>query len=1138
MICFARRILCFALLLLALPLDAQTPPGGTAKITGLSREFIEAKIAEVQASSDLADDVRSRLLEQYRKTVTQLQAVESQRALAEGFEHAGATAAAEAARIRHEAEAKVVESIELGVAPDAALGTIESVLRKEQANRAALAAKLTEIEAQLATELDRPNVVRARLLEANRRAAEIATELERVVPTASPEETAKNWLLQARRLALGAETRALDEELLSQPMRLELLVAERDLVALGAERSQVRVRELEELLLERRRHETMQAAADAAAALREVQDKHPVVQGLAEKNARLTAEIAALAERLEYAAGLEETAREFEDRVENEFRAAKEKLEVGGLSQALGMVLQEQRRAMPDITMARKQVAAREGEIAEAALRQIQYREERRGLLNLSEYTADLISRLPAEEAATVDEASRSELTQLAQTRRKLLDQVLERGRANLRSLGELDFAQRGLIETVTAADQYLASRLLWIRTAPALTAADVVAIPSEVASILAPTRWREVGEVLVEQLLHAPTFALGVILFAGLWWSRGRIRAALRDTGKGVGNPMSDRFGSTARALVWTGLLAAPLPLLLAVVAWHLEAAPNATEFVRAVASSLSWTARLLAPLGFFRAVCRDGGIADIHFGWTAATRRALRSQLTRLMVGFLSFGFVVWLLIHYRQVAFTGGLGRLCLLGILASVGVFAFGMLHPNRGALRAHLGDESDGILFRLRSVWVGLAIAVIMILAWLAIAGYFYAAAALVSRSVLTVALAFAIVVLHELVVRWLTLTQGRLAYRAAVERREAARLARAKAERPETPGSEAVSVPEDDMAIDIAALSEDAKKMLDAMLWIVAVLGMWMVWWTVLPALDMLDEITLWSKVAIVGGEEVEVPVSLSDAAAALLLVVLTVVATRRLPSLLQFAILQRLDVSAGSQYAISTLTRYAVGAIGFIVVTNTIGLDWSQLQWLVAALGVGIGFGLQEIVANFISGLIILFERPVRVGDVVTVGDTDGVVTRIRIRATTIRTYDRKELLVPNKEFVTSRLLNWSLSDQISRLTVSVGIAYGSDVGRAMTLLMEVATQHPRVIADPAPFVVFDAFGDNSLSLRLRCYVDSLEFRLTTLSELHQEVHQRFNDAGISISFPQRDVHLSTATPLDVRLHPVVGDGNAAVGA
>ena len=129
--------------------------------------------------------------------------------------------------------------------------------------------------------------------------------------------------------------------------------------------------------------------------------------------------------------------------------------------------------------------------------------------------------------------------------------------------------------------------------------------------------------------------------------------------------------------------------------------------------------------------------------------------------------------------------------------------------------------------------------------------------------------------------------------------------------------------------------------------------------------------------------------------------------------ALLEITVLPHLDMTSGGRYAVSTLASYLIVAVGAIIAVNILGANWSRLQWLVAALGVGIGFGLQEIVANFISGLIILFERPVRVGDVVTVGGTDGVVTRIRIRATTIRYWDRKELLVPNKEFITGRLLN-----------------------------------------------------------------------------------------------------------------------------
>jgi potassium efflux system protein len=210
---------------------------------------------------------------------------------------------------------------------------------------------------------------------------------------------------------------------------------------------------------------------------------------------------------------------------------------------------------------------------------------------------------------------------------------------------------------------------------------------------------------------------------------------------------------------------------------------------------------------------------------------------------------------------------------------------------------------------------------------------------------------------------------------------------------------------------------------------------------------------------------------------------------------------------------------------VGVAWIFGALGGSWSEIQWIFAALGVGIGFGLQEIVANFISGLIILFERPIRVGDVVTVGTTDGIVTRIQIRATTIRNWDQQELLVPNKNFITQEVTNWSLSDQTTRILINVGIAYGSNADRAMLILEEIAERHPRVLEDPAPFVVFEEFGDNALLLSLRCYIDDIDFRLRTITEINQVIYRELNEAGIEIAFPQRDVHLDTRRPLDIRV-------------
>jgi potassium-dependent mechanosensitive channel len=301
--------------------------------------------------------------------------------------------------------------------------------------------------------------------------------------------------------------------------------------------------------------------------------------------------------------------------------------------------------------------------------------------------------------------------------------------------------------------------------------------------------------------------------------------------------------------------------------------------------------------------------------------------------------------------------------------------------------------------------------------------------------------------------------------------------------------------------------------------------GLWLVWSEVLPALTFFERIPLWHHTGIVDGTQQIVPVTLADLLLVFAILLIAVVAGRNLPALLEILLLQYTEMSSGSRYTVTTLTGYVITATALTLIFSTLGLRWSEVQWLVAALGVGIGFGLQEIVANFISGLIILFERPVRVGDIITIGGTTGTVSKIQIRATTIRNWDQQELLVPNKQFITGELLNWSLSDQVNRIILTVGVEYGADTRTAMALLAEVAREHPRVLKEPPPLISFESFGDNALTLVMRCYLGSLEGRLGITTELHQAVYEKLSAAGIGIAYPQRDVHLSTDSPLAIRV-------------
>jgi len=318
-------------------------------------------------------------------------------------------------------------------------------------------------------------------------------------------------------------------------------------------------------------------------------------------------------------------------------------------------------------------------------------------------------------------------------------------------------------------------------------------------------------------------------------------------------------------------------------------------------------------------------------------------------------------------------------------------------------------------------------------------------------------------------------------------------------------GAEALAVPiEEDEALDLETISQQTRSLVRSLIGIGIVITIASLWSTSLPIAERLQEF--------------QVPLTdfdLLEILKGVLVFGITWLLIKNLPGVLELSVLRASSIESGTKYAIISLCRYAIGAIGLMVITNVLNFDFTQFGWMAAALSVGLGFGLQEVITNFVCGLILLFERPVRIGDVVTIQGTTGTVTKIRMRATTITNWDRQEFVVPNKSLITDTILNWTLSASISRIVINVGVAYGTDTDQARELLLEVANEHPIIMQDPAPMATFEQFADSTLNLVLRCYVPDLDFRLRTTSELHTEINRRFTKAGIEIAFPQQDIHI-----------------------
>jgi len=229
----------------------------------------------------------------------------------------------------------------------------------------------------------------------------------------------------------------------------------------------------------------------------------------------------------------------------------------------------------------------------------------------------------------------------------------------------------------------------------------------------------------------------------------------------------------------------------------------------------------------------------------------------------------------------------------------------------------------------------------------------------------------------------------------------------------------------------------------------------------------------------------------------------------------LQEDVFTRVRTGRGVPYAISGLLRYTLIFVGFLVGLAAAGFELSNLTVIIGGLGVGIGFGLQNVVNNFVSGLVLLFERPLQVGDTVELPEVWGDMKRIGIRASVIRTFAGAEVIVPNGMLISDKVTNWTLSDNRRRIDVNVGVKYGTPAQKVIDLLNEVAKAHPRVLADPEPCAYFMNFGDSSLEFMLRCWIETAQLGYQVRSDLSVAIQTALAKAGIAVPFPQRDLHL-----------------------
>ncbi len=1094
---------------------------------------------EPSAAAPLSEEVRARLQELEAQLAETRARAEEWRSKSAEYREARDGASARLQAIEAEIAA-LGKDAPVEIAPDATRGDLETLLLSAEQDLALVRKEAAELEAEAARRAERRKRIPELLAAAKERLRALGEE---PVAQGQPAALLEAWqrLADARRAALEAEIQAYENELASYEARGQLLVKRLDRATLRATREELRVARLRAALTARQQAEGQEAEEQARQRLAEAEALPPAAQGvvrtLAEQNATLAGQRTGsegLVEKIDKVSRKLARAESSVAAVEADLTRLVSKVEAAGLTESVGMLLRRQRSDAPDVGKYRRFVRMRQDEISDVQLHQMELREQRSQLADIDKIVANALSGVDASLGPAEREQLEVLLRDLLETKRRYLDELIADYETYFQKLVDFDAKQLELVDRTEQLLRYIDARLLWIPSGKAVRSGLLSDGAAALGWLFAPRFRAQLGRAALDAGLAAPVLNAAILLLFVLGLAlRPRIRARIQALGEEARSPACTRVAPTWEALLLSLLLTIWLPGLLAYAGWRIGLSPLATQYARCVAGGFVAAALFWISLEVPRQLLRPHGIAEDHFDWDAAAVRKLRRWLTGLVGVGVPAVFVIQVFELRGEDAWSESIGRAIFLLLLGLGAIFAHRALRESGPVERIVYGSVRPA-----RRSWPwrlthGASLALPLFLMAATARGFYWTALRLGARGHFTLVVLAVVAVAYFVCVRWSRLARKRMALEQARERSQAL------AAQPEPLAGEAGVEPSEPQ-VDLVQADRQTSRLLRSTALLAGALGTLLIWADVLPAAGVLSDVELWNttrkvvvEVADAEGqlrtatEDRLVPVTLADVGLAILIALATLIVARNLPGLVEIALPRGLGLGPGERYAIATIGKYGATLTGLVLAVRPLGVGWSNVQWLVAALGLGLGFGLQEIFANFVSGLIILFERPIRVGDTVTVGDVSGTVTKIRIRATWITGFDRKELVVPNKEFVTSRLVNWSLSDSVLRIQVPVGIAYGSDTNKAIAVLRRVAAENPNVLKEPEPQVLFLGFGESSLDFELRVFSPDVAHLLPIRHELHVAIDDAFRSEGIEIAFPQRDLHVRSLPPGGAPLSP-----------
>ena len=955
---------------------------------------------------------------------------------------------------------------------------------------------LTDANTLIISAQTRPERAQAEIGNSQARMLEIEGLLSSGREEGKPLTPDRSNLLNAELNLLKATIDLRRQELQGNNLLLDLGKSQRDLVNEHIARTEQETLILQNIIGEQRRTQSEQTVAELARPEQTEDDASNKILATEQAgNSKLSTYLLNATERLNTLTRQNLQARQQLDNLNQTDHALEEQIAVLNGSQLLSRILYQQQRTLPKILF-NKNLS---DEIADLRLYQFELAQQREQISDPEAY----LNQLAAKSSTPLESELRASLLDLIQSRAELLKRLEPTITNLLNESISLQLHQRQLHEMAQTIQKTIDEQMFWIPSNKPINLSWLKNFQNRLSQQVSDMPWTLMLQQWKNGLLEQPLFFLPLFfLIALMLWKRKAINKRLEEVNRSIGHYSKDSQLHTPAALMLNILLALPGTLGLALCGYLLQMDGRGQN----VGLGAAFYQMAQAWLVFYAAhlILASKGLAEQHFHWSHAQINFFRTEVRYLgvIVGLLVS--VVAFATHQPSSLSDDVIGCAVVLICYLLMTIVLLRLVFNSPSSDEVSPLHQILGVLFSL------LPLALIFVVGF----GYYYTALKLTGRLIDTLYLVAIWMVLEATAVRGLSVAARRLAYQRMLAKRKAV-----AEEAPNSDSPEALALEEPGRNIE--QVNQQSLRLIRLTLLGLFFVAFYWVWADLISVVSYLDNFTLYQF----GAGDGATVITLKDFLSALVIAGITLALARNLPGLLEVLVLSRLKLAQGSAYATSTLLSYALTGLGFAATLATLGVSWDKLQWLVAALSVGLGFGLQEIFANFVSGLIILFERPVRIGDVVTISSLSGRVSRIRIRATTITDFDRKEIIVPNKTFITSQLINWSLTDTVTRVTIKVGVAYGSDLTLVRKLMLQAATENHRVLREPQPEVYFLNFGESTLDHELRIHVRELGDRTPAIDEINRMINQLFDQHKISIAFRQVDVLLKNNLNQEVQL-------------